>query len=146
MMASRSAGVSTACSSLPRSASIGCGWCRPIVPRAPDAFLDQIVESIERRWAVARVRQRAGMVARLLRQRTASDNERLEQPHQRAPVLHGAAKLMHRVLARQFRIGNGPAGLARIWAAMARTVGPIAALGCKAGLSPIPLLEGVHDV
>ena len=112
-----------------------------------DALVDQAVEGIERRCAVARVRQRAGMVARLVPPARRIRNERFEQPHQRAPLLHGAAKVMHRVLVRKLGIGDARRaprpGCGRQWRAR-----PVRSpyFGRKAGLSPIPAsMISVHD-
>ena len=46
------------------------------------------------------------MVAGFLTQAHRIGNERLKQPHQRPPLLHGAAEVMHGVLAGALRIGN----------------------------------------
>jgi hypothetical protein len=46
------------------------------------------------------------VIARLLAQPHRVGDERLEQPHQRPPLLHGAAELVHRVGRGDFRIGQ----------------------------------------
>ena len=74
--------------------------------RQHHALLEQIVEGVERRLAVARMRQRAGMVARLGAPAFGVDDERRQKPHQRPPFLHGAAEIVHRVLARTLRVGD----------------------------------------
>ena len=74
--------------------------------RQRHALVHEVVEGVERRLAVARARERAGVVARLLAQAHRVRDEGLEQPHQRAPLLHGAAEIVHGVLARSLRIGD----------------------------------------
>ena len=58
-------------------------------------------------FAVAGGAKRARMVARLGAPTCRIGQQRFEQPHQRPPLLHGAAKFVHRVLARAFGIAYG---------------------------------------
>ena len=105
------------------------------------ALADEVVEGVERGLAVARPRQRARVVARLLAPAHRVRDERLEQPHQRPPLLHGATELVHGLLR---SIARGSLIAARASARMLRRsracAGPIAAFGRKAGFSPYPLL------
>ena len=90
-------------SSLPRNASMRPRMVAASVPTAPCPF-EQVVEGVERRLAVAGMGQRAGVVARLVAPARRIGDERRQKPHQRAPFLHGAAEIVHGVLARTLRI------------------------------------------
>ncbi|MFZ2075900.1 MAG: hypothetical protein WAV38_04450 [Xanthobacteraceae bacterium] len=46
------------------------------------------------------------MIARLAPPAVGVRNERFKQPHQRAPLFHGAAEIMHLILVRALRIGQ----------------------------------------
>src|SRR5262249_2405878 len=79
--------------------------------RQHHAFLDQIVEGIERRLAVAGMRQRAGMTARIVAPTRRIGDERRQKPHQRPPFLHGAAEMVRPILARPLRTEPRGAGV-----------------------------------
>jgi len=71
------------------------------------------------------------MIARLAPPAVGVRNERFKQPHQRAPLFHGAAEIMHRVLVRALRIGQRNARFCQYVA------GDGPALGCNAGFSSV---------
>jgi hypothetical protein len=60
-------------------------------------MLFEVRERVERRLRIARTGKHAGKVARLVVQMPClRANERLDEPQQRAPALHGAAEIVHR--------------------------------------------------
>ena len=75
------------------------------------ALIDQPIESHERRRAVARMRQRAGVVARLVPPALGVGDERRQKPHQGPPFLHGAAEIVHGFLVGTLRVDHRGAGL-----------------------------------
>src|SRR5207247_9055975 len=64
------------------------------------------VGGIERGSAVAGMGERTGMVARLAPPAVGVRNEGLQQAHERAPLLHGSAEIMHGGLIGEFRVGQ----------------------------------------
>ena len=88
---------------------------RRVGPRGQkqNTFLAEAVEGVERGGAVAGMSERAGMVARLAAPAVGIRDERFEEPHQRAPLLHGAAEIVHGGLVGEFRIGQRPARFAQ---------------------------------
>ena len=82
--------------------------------REREAMLLDVRERVERRLGVARPRERAGEIARLVAQPLGGlAHERLEQAQQRPPALHGATEIVHplgvgfrRVVDRRTRLGE----------------------------------------
>ncbi len=81
-------------------AADGRGGCL----RQHHAAAEQVVESIERRGAVAGMAERARMRPRNVAPALRVGNERFHQPHQCPPFLHRAAELVHGVLVRALGI------------------------------------------
>ena len=111
-MLSRSSGVSTACSSLSRSASMRLRMValeRSDSTRLPLSISPS--KAIERRRAVARMGQRAGVVARLVPPALGVGDERRQKPHQGPPFLHGAPEIVHGLLVGTLRVDHRGAGL-----------------------------------
>src|SRR5690349_22939792 len=80
------------------------------------------------------MRERTGMIARLAAPAIGVRDERLEQPHQRAPLLHGAAKIVHRGLVGAFRIGQSEPRFAENLAGDGAQSGTDGRIGLQCGL------------
>jgi len=105
-----------------------------------------VVERIERRLAVTGGAQRARVVARLGAPARRVGEEGIEQPHQGAPLLHGTAELVHRVLARALGVADGGARVGE------DSGGDRTQRGCNRRLRPqgrlvahVHFYEAVHD-
>ena len=87
-------------------------WLRIVAVERSDStrpFLSRSSNALSADWP-SRARQRTGEIARLLAQPVGIGNERVQKPHQRPPLLDGAAEIVHGVLVRALGIEDRRAG------------------------------------